>query len=100
MNNALHNKDCPPLMSDGRHATDWRPTCYVHDLIIKQNKIPNSHQMRYFLQKNASSLMKLNTEYFTTKNECKSCTNFHVDPNGHDKYWKTYQDYIGYNSQE
>lgn len=100
MNNALNNKDCPPLMSDGRHATDWRPTCYVHDLIIKQNKIPNSHQMRQFLTQNAEALMSLNTQYFTQKNQCNSCNMFQVDPNNHNKYWSTYQEYIGYNSQE
>ena len=64
MNNALHNRDCPPLMSDGRHATDYRPSCYVHDLIIKQNGIRNSHELRHFMQNNAQALMTINTNYF------------------------------------
>lgn len=95
-NNATNNKDCPPLMSDGRHATDWRPSPYVHDLILKQNKLSNSHQARAFLQNNAEALMSLNTSYFNNKNQCKSCDDFHVDPNNNDRYWKTYQKHIGY----
>jgi|SRR3989344_3486004 len=98
MNNALHNHDCPPLMSDGRHATDYRPSCDVHDLIIKQNAVPNSHELRMFLQRNAEQLMSLNTRYFVTKNQCQSCQPFHVDPNRSDEYWSKYQSYIGYNS--
>lgn len=96
MNNALHNKDCPPLMSDGRHATDYRPSCFVHNLIITQNGIRNSHEMRMFLQNNASSLMGINTDYFRTKNQCQSCHPFLVDPNGNDAYWNNYKRYIGY----
>lgn len=83
-------------MSDGRHATDYRPSCYVHDLILKQNGIRNSHQMRGFLQNNAVALMQLNTNYFQGKNDCKSCTPFHIDPNNNDRYWYNYQQHIGY----
>lgn len=95
-NNALHNFDCPPLMNDGRHATDYRPSCYVHDLIIKQNGITNSHQMRHFLQKNACYLARINRDYFCNKASCRSCNFYHIDPNNNDRYWKTYKKYIGY----
>lgn len=95
-NNALNNRDCPPLMSDGRLATDYRPTCYVHDMIIKQNGIRNSHQLRHFLQNNGRDLMKINLDYFQTKNQCNSCSPFLVDPNGNDKYWNAYTRNIGY----
>ena len=95
-NNALDNKDCPPLMSDARFATDYRPTCYVHDMIIKQNNIRNSHQLRHFLQNNGRELMSINTDYFRNKNACNSCNHFHIDPNGNDKYWNAYTKHIGY----
>ena len=91
MNSALHNRDCPPLMSDGRFATDYRPSCYVHELIIQQNGLRNSHQNRMFLQQNARELMRLNTQYFAEKNNCNSCTFYHVDPNGQDQFWAEYK---------
>ena len=50
----------PPLMSDGRIATDYRPSCVVHTLINEQNKVANSHQSRGFLQANAVKLMTMN----------------------------------------
>jgi len=96
MNNALHNHDCPPLMSDGRLATDYRPSCYVQDMVIKQNGIKNSSQLRKFLTENATTLMKGNTEYFVNKNSCNSCRFFQPDPNGNDKYWDAYTRNIGY----
>ncbi len=93
MNNSTN--DCPPLMSDGRHATDWRTTCSVHATILEQNSINDSHAARVFLQTNATDLMNNNSKHFKTKNGC-NCTQFHVDPNGNDKYWEEYQRKIGY----
>jgi hypothetical protein len=34
---------CPSRMADGRHFTDYRPHCYVDNLIIAENGINNSH---------------------------------------------------------
>ena len=99
MNNALHNRDCPPLMSDGRSATDYRPSCDVHSLILKQNQIKNSHELRMFLQRNADTIRENNTNHYLKRNACGSCEPFHVDPNGHDKYWNNYKEWIGYNKQ-
>ena len=83
-------------MGDGRHATDYRPSCYVHNLIMKQNGLTNSHQMRMFLQGNANGLMNLNRQFFTGKNMCSSCTFTHVDPNQNDRYWRAYGRHIGW----
>ena len=94
MNNALHNRDCPPLMADQRHATDYRPTCYVHDLILKQNGIRNSEQMRMFLQRNSNQLRDLNLSHFNERSGCNSCQDYHVDPNGHDRYWSNYRAWL------
>ena len=94
-NNAKKNFNCPALMSDGRHVTDYRPSCYVHDQIQKQNGIHNSHQYRRFLQQNADKLMAINQMYYESKNHCDSCY-FQPDPNGNDEYWAKYQQYIGY----
>jgi len=92
MNNALHNLDCPPLMSDGRIATDYRPSCVVHTLINEQNKVANSHQSRGFLQANAVKLMTMNQTFFQDQFSCPSADRlYHVDPNNHDSYWKNYK---------
>lgn len=110
MNNALQNRDCPPLMSDQRHATDYRPSCYVHDLILKQNKIKNSEEMRMFLQSNANQLRELNLAHFKDRAGCNSCVGpaggepsgqiYHVDPNGHDRYWNNYKTWLNYDGQK
>ena len=97
MNNS--NNDCPPLMSDGRHATDWRTSCKVHEKILSHNKVCNSHKARIFLQEHATELMGNNSEFFKAKNTC-NCTAFHVDPNGNDKYWAEYHKKIGYVSKK
>jgi len=97
MNNALHNRDCPPLMSDGRTATDYRPSCVVHNMINMQNGLLNSHMSRSFMQQNAKKLMELNTKYFEAKNSCPSATPSHVDPNGNDKHWEDYKISLGWN---
>lgn len=99
-NNALQNRDCPPLMSDQRHATDYRPSCYVHDLILKQNSIRNSEEMRLFLQRNADKLRELNLSHFEERAGCNSCNHYHVDPNGHDKYWNNYKKWLDYDSKQ
>jgi hypothetical protein len=88
MNNVNHN--CPPLMADGRHVTDYRPSCSVHAVIMKQNGLQNSHQQRMFFQRNADQLHALYIKHFAAKAGCNQ-PYFHVDPNGHDSYWNTYK---------
>jgi DUF971 family protein len=97
MNNAAQNNNCPPLMSDGRHGTDYRPSCYVHGLINEQNGIVNSHQQRLFLQRNAEKLLQLNLDNFHQHAGCKSCQYYHVDPHGHDQYWSSYRNQLDQN---
>lgn len=99
-NNALQNRDCPPLMSDQRHATDYRPSCSVHNLILTQNGIKNSEQMRMFLQRNANQLRELNLTHFQERAGCNSCQHYHVDPNGNDRYWDNYKKQLDFDSQE
>lgn len=89
-NNALNSKSCPPLMSDGRFGTDYRPSCHVHDMINKRNDIKNAHQQRLFLQRNAVKMMQYNTQKFVDSMACKGQF-YHVDPNGHDRYWSAYK---------
>ena len=97
MNNALGNHDCPPKMSDGRHFTDYRPSGYVHDLILKQNNITNSFDLKTLMTNRALDLQKINKDYYETRNACTSCSKYYVpDPNGHVDYWNRYSQSIGY----
>lgn len=99
MNNAQQNRDCPPLMSDQRHATDYRPSCYVHHLMLSQNGIRNSEELRMFLQNNAQQLRELNLTHFKQSAGCNSCNYYHVDPNGNDKYWSDYKKWMNFDGQ-
>ena len=103
MNNALYNHDCPPIMSDGRHVTDYRPSCYVHDLIREQNGVTNSYDLKMLLTHHALKFQQINRDFYDTKNSCYSCgcPNHRgqyclPDPNGQVEYWNKYNQSIGY----
>ncbi len=96
MNNALNNRDCPALMADGRLVTDYRPSCEVHDLIIKQNGLMNSYDYRQFMINNAATLMQLDRNYYEARNQCNSCRFYQVDPNGNESYWNAQTAAFGY----
>lgn len=96
-NNGICDRYCPPLMNDGRYVTDYRPTCYVHDLIMKQNNIKSSHDLKKFLQENARQLQLINRQFYDCKNKCSNCGDYVLpDPNGQISYWENYNRHIGY----
>ena len=64
---------CPARMADGRNFTDYRPDCYVNNLIRQNNSTYNSFQYRMFLTHNAEKLMNLNRTYACEKNCCGPC---------------------------
>ncbi len=64
---------CPPRMADGRHFTDYRPNCYVNNLLRANNNINNSFLYRKYLTENADRLMQLNRAYACQKNCCGPC---------------------------
>jgi hypothetical protein len=90
MNNV--NKGCPPLMSDGKFLRDWRSSRFVQSLIDEQNNVQDSLQSRMFLQNNATKMMVVNRKIAENTGLCHNeCSFYHVDPNGHDKYWSAYK---------
>ncbi len=98
MNNGLCDRFCPPLMNDGRHVTDYRPSCYVHDLMLRQNGIRSSYELKQFLQTNAVVLQQRNREFYDCKNKCASGNDYFLaDPNNHIAYWDKYDKHIGHN---
>lgn len=88
MNNALTNHDCPPLMSDGRLFTDYRPNCDVHLLIEQQNNVNNSYDLKQFLTSHANDFRSINKDFYDNKASCKSCGSYKLsDPNKQISYW-------------
>jgi len=73
MNNNPKYNNCPPRMDDGRHFTDYRPNCFVNNLIQTQNRVTDSYYYRQFLQENASKLIELNRLYAVKRNYCSTC---------------------------
>jgi len=70
-NNKYFN--CPPRMSDGRHFTDYRPSCDVNNLIIVNNNTLSNFDYRMYLIENAEKLMDINRMYTVEKNSCGPC---------------------------
>ena len=64
---------CPPRMADGRHFTDYRPSCHINNIIRTGNNVMNSFQYRLFLTRNANELMDINRQYACKKNCCGPC---------------------------
>ena len=96
MNNAPQNRDCPPLMSDGRLVTDYRPTCELHYSLLFNHGIRSAYDLRLFMQRNAAALRAQDRGFLDYKNSCQSCQFFQPDPNGNDQYWQYYRKYLGY----
>lgn len=90
-NNNKTNFNCPAIMNDGRHVTDYRPSDDVYEMMIRQNNLKNSNDVRQFLTNNANKLMQRNTEFYTKLNSCDSCNFFQSDPNKHNDYWNNYK---------
>lgn len=96
MNNAPQNNNCPPLMADGRHVTDYRPSCELHYYLLVKNNLHTSYDLRLFMQRNAEALRANDRLYLDKRNSCTSCTFFHPDPNGNDRYWQVMRSKLGY----
>ena len=65
--------NCPPLMSDGRHFTDFRPRCFGQYMIKEEKKIPSSFDYRMYLTRNASEIMAKNALDAYQQNVCGPC---------------------------
>jgi hypothetical protein len=69
-------------MSDGRHFTDYRPSCEINDLIKFDNNVSNSLSYRQFLTHNGEELMARNREAACLMNCCGPCPkSFDADGN-------------------
>lgn len=65
---------CPPRMSDGRHFTDYRPSCETDNQFCQENKVVSNNECRQVRQRNASKLMDLDRAYACSLNCCSPCS--------------------------
>lgn len=70
-NNKFSN--CPPLMADGRHFTDYRPRCFSQYLVTPNGNFPSSFDYRMYLTRNADGIMKKNALDAYRTNVCGPC---------------------------
>ncbi len=74
--------NCPYLMNDGRHITDYRSNKYIN-LEIKKNYNINNYNYRTFLKNNGMDVIRDFNE--KNKSNCKNLdfgnchTNVHID---------------------
>jgi hypothetical protein len=61
------------VMSDGRFATSYLPSCELNKFIQKKYSVGESHDYRYFLQKNADKIMEDMKKCDTTEKDCVLC---------------------------
>ena len=64
---------CPPRMSDGRHFTDYRPSCDADQTIRRDNNMCGSNQYREFLQNNGVAIMNKDRKHACELNCCAPC---------------------------
>lgn len=69
-NNRYFN--CPPLMADGRHFTDYRPRCDINYLYPRDQAM-SSYDYRMYLVHNADKLMADDRDKAYRKNVCGPC---------------------------
>ena len=67
-------RNCPPMMSDGRHFTDYRPQCTVNSQLNVDNGIVLGIDQRMLLTRNATQFMGEIRGYVTRRNACTACT--------------------------
>jgi len=78
-------------MSDGRHVTDYRPSCELHSSIRYHNGLTDSNQYRQFMIHNGNTLREMTRQHYVNLKGCKSCEFVHPDPNNNDTFWAHYR---------
>ena len=59
-------------MEDQRAFTDYNPSCELNRKLQEKFNVKNSHEYRYYLQKNAENIIKQFSQE-SAKPECEFC---------------------------
>ncbi len=73
-------KNCPPVMSDGRHFTDWKSATRRNEYIKYINDTVRDDDYRMMLQCNGVKFMDKEWEYYSKKMNCWNNTCIHNYP--------------------
>ena len=82
-------KMCPPLMSDGRHITNYVNNAVTDDYIRKSNNIIDHNHYRSFLQNNGEQIIINNQKRMEAQFNCdvsiqcslnNFCNNYNIKP--------------------
>lgn len=87
--------NCPPVMNDGRHGTDYRPNADINLKLQQTNNLQDSNDYRSFLVNNATAIMQQNLKQFEQTASCMPYAKT-VDPNGADAVWTGYDESVNY----
>lgn len=55
------------IKGDYKPYTDYRPSCQIMGMIMKQNEITNTYDLKNLLIHNAVELQEMNRNFFKTK---------------------------------
>ena len=93
------NNNCMEKMADGRAFTNYKSDCIVTSMIMRQNNVTNSYDLKQLLIHNAVDLMKLSQNFYLNKSCLNKCSNTWItpDPNGNDRHNDLYKKSL-YNS--
>ena len=86
----MNNYQAPLIKGDYRIYTDYRPSCSITSMIMQQNNISNSYDLKTLLMNNALSFQERNRNFY--KSKVVNGEYYIPDPNSQLKYWKTYRD--------
>ena len=70
-NNKYQN--CPALMADGRHFTDYRANSEINIQNMEKRNIRSNYTYRNFLTKNGKTMVDIDRLRSQDKNECVGC---------------------------
>lgn len=73
-------KNCPPVMSDGRHFTDYKSDTRRNEYIKYINDVLRDDDYRMLLQCNGTKFMDKEWDYYTKKMSCWENTCVHNYP--------------------
>ena len=78
MDNFYH--DCPPMMSDGRHFTDYKTATRRNEYIKYINTIYRDDDYRLFLQDNTNSILNNVWDFHKKNTNCWKNSCVHIYP--------------------
>ena len=70
MDNRYWSFGCPPLMSDGRHITNYLRYNVFDQFIRNMNEIKTNHEYRHFLQNNGDQILNKERQAIVKNHTC------------------------------